>query len=84
MFPTNAPVNSFDECNVFEKVAQFSVIVHDNKLNDSNDEAFSRIRSVTVDLDTTNFFILIALVHMAFVFVIVSPAEYQRKELHVF
>ena len=41
MFPTNAPVNSFDECNVFEKVAQLSVIVHDNKLNDSNDEAFS-------------------------------------------
>ena len=42
MSPTNAPVNSFDECNVFEKVAQLSVIVYDNnKLNDSNDEAFS-------------------------------------------
>ena len=42
------------------------------------------MQSVTVDLSKTNFFILIALVRMVFVFVIVSPAEYQRKELHVF
>ena len=41
MFPTKAAMNSFDECNVFEEAAQLSVIVHDNKLNDSNDEAFS-------------------------------------------
>ena len=36
-----AAVNSFDECNVVEKAAQLSVIVYDNKLNNSNDEAFS-------------------------------------------
>ena len=41
MSPTKATVNSFDECKVFEKAAQLSVIVYDNKLNDSNDEAFS-------------------------------------------
>ena len=41
MFPTKAAMNSFDECNVFEEAAQLSVIAHDNKLNDSNDEAFS-------------------------------------------
>ena len=41
MFPTKAAMNGFDECNVFEEAAQLSVIVHDNKLNDSNDEAFS-------------------------------------------
>ena len=40
MSPTKAAVNSFDECNVFKKTAQLSVIVYDNKLNDSNDEAF--------------------------------------------
>ena len=34
-------VNSLDECNVLEKAAQLSVIVYDNKLNNSNDEAFS-------------------------------------------
>ena len=45
---------------------------------------FQQIQSVTVDLDTTNLFILIALVHIVFVFVIVSPEEYQRKEFHVF
>ena len=55
MSSTQAAVNSFDECNVFEKAAQLSVIVYDNKLNDSNDEAFS-IQSVTVALDTTNYF----------------------------
>ena len=85
MSSTKAAMNSFDECKVFEEAAQLSVIVYDNKLNNSNDEAFSiNIQSVTVDLDTTNLFILIALVRMVFVFVIVSPAEYQRKELHVF
>ena len=42
---------------------------------------FQQIQSVTVDLDTTNLFILIAIV---FVFVIVSPEEYQRIEFHVF
>ena len=36
-----AAVNSFDEGNVFEKAAQLSVIVYDNKLNNRNDEAFS-------------------------------------------
>ena len=45
---------------------------------------FQQIQSVTVDLDTTNLFILIALVHIVFVFVIVSPEEYQRIEFHVF
>ena len=38
---TKASVNSFDEYNVFEKAAHLSVIVYDNKLNDSNDEVFS-------------------------------------------
>ena len=41
MSSTKAVVNSFDECHVFEKAAQLSVIVYDNKLNNSNDEAFS-------------------------------------------
>ena len=41
MSPINAAVNSFDECNLFEKAAQLSIIVYDNKLNDRNDEAFS-------------------------------------------
>ena len=41
MSSEKAAVNSFDECNVFEKAAQLSVIVYDNKLNNSNDEAFS-------------------------------------------
>ena len=41
MSSTKAAVNSFDECNVFEKAAQLSVIVYDNKLRNSNDEAFS-------------------------------------------
>ena len=40
MSSTKAAVNSFDECNVFEEAAQLSVIVYDNKLNNSNDEAF--------------------------------------------
>ena len=79
MSSTKAAVNSLDECNVLEKAAQLSVIVYNNKLNDSNDKAFS---INTVCLDSTNLCILIALVPM--VFVIVSPAEYQRKELHVF
>ena len=72
MFSRKAAVNSFDECNIFEKADQLSVIVYDKKLNNSNDEA---LQSVTVDLDTTHLFILIALVRM--VFVIVSTAEYQ-------
>ena len=38
---TNASLNSFDECKVLEKTAQLSVIVYDDKLNDSNDETFS-------------------------------------------
>ena len=41
MSSTKAAVNSFDECNVFEKAVQLCVIVYDNKFNDSNDEAFS-------------------------------------------
>ena len=41
MSSSKAAVNSFDECSVFEKAAQLSVIIYDNKLNDSNDEAFS-------------------------------------------
>ena len=41
MSSTKAAVNSFDEWNVFEKAAQLSVIVFDNKLYNSNDEALS-------------------------------------------
>ena len=41
MSSTKAVVNSFDQCHVYEKAAQLSVIVYDNKLNNSNDEAFS-------------------------------------------
>ena len=41
MSSTKAAVNSFDECNVFEKAAMLSAIVYDNKLYNSNDEAFS-------------------------------------------
>ena len=41
MSSAKAVVNSFDECNVFERAAQSSVIVYDNKLNNSNDEVFS-------------------------------------------
>ena len=40
MSSAKAVVNSFDECNVFERAAQSSVIVYDNKLNNSNDEVF--------------------------------------------
>ena len=36
MSSTIAAVNSFGKCNVFEKAAQLSVIVYDNKLNNSN------------------------------------------------
>ena len=51
MSSTKAVVNCFDECHVFEKAAQLSVIVYDNKLNNSNafclwpQAAFSRPRS---------------------------------------
>ena len=41
MSSAKAAVNSFNECNIFEKAARLSVIVYDNKLNNSNDEAFS-------------------------------------------
>ena len=41
MSSAKAAVNSFDECNVFQKAAQLSVIVYDNKLNNRNDGAFS-------------------------------------------
>ena len=41
MCSAKAAVNSFDECNVFEEAAQLSVIVYDNRLNNSNDEAIS-------------------------------------------
>ena len=41
MSSAKAAVNNFDECNIFKKAAQLSVIVYDNKLNNSNDEAFS-------------------------------------------
>ena len=41
MSSAKAAVNSFDECNVFARAAQLSVIVYDNKLNNSNDEVFS-------------------------------------------
>ena len=40
MSSAKAGMNSFDESNVFEKASQLSVIGYDNKLNDSNDEAF--------------------------------------------
>ena len=41
MSSAKAVVNSVAECNVFDKAAQLSVIVYDNKLRNSNDEAFS-------------------------------------------
>ena len=41
MSTIKAAVNSLDECNVLEKSAHLSVIVCNNKLNNSNDEAFS-------------------------------------------
>ena len=41
MSSAKAVVNSVAECNVFEEAAQLSVIVCDNKLRNSNDEAFS-------------------------------------------
>ena len=41
MSSAKAAVNSVAECNVFEKAAQLSVIEYDNKLRNSNDEAFS-------------------------------------------
>ena len=41
MSSAKAAVKSVAECNVFEKAAQLSVIVYDNKLKNSNDEAFS-------------------------------------------
>ena len=41
MSSAKAAVNSVAECNVFEKAGQLSVIVYDNKLKNSNDEAFS-------------------------------------------
>ena len=56
MSSAKAAVNSFDECNVFEKAAQFFVIVCDNKLNNNKDEAFSINKSVTVDLDKFVYF----------------------------
>ena len=71
-----AAVNSFDECNVFEKASQLSVIVYDNKLNNSNDETFSILTVCNCrSIDTTKMFILIALVRMVFVFVIVNSKE---------
>ena len=36
MSSTKAAVNSFGKCNVFERAAQLSVIVYDNKVNNSN------------------------------------------------
>ena len=41
MSSAKAAVNSFDECNVFEKAAQLPVIVYDNTLNNSSNEGFS-------------------------------------------
>ena len=41
MSSAKAAVNSVAKCNVFEKAAQLSVIVYDNKLKNSYDEAFS-------------------------------------------
>ena len=45
MSSTKAAMNSFDECNIFEKASQISVIVCDNKLNNSNDEAKAAMNS---------------------------------------
>ena len=76
MSSAKAAVNSFDECNVFEKASQLSVIVYDNKLNNSNDETFSILTVCNCrSIDTTKMFILIALVRMVFVFVIVNSKE---------
>ena len=41
MSSAKAAVKSVAECNVFEQAAQLSVIIYDNKLKNSNDEAFS-------------------------------------------
>ena len=76
MSSTKAAVKSVDECSIIEEAAQLSVIVYDNKLNNSNDETFSIITVCNCrSIDTTNLFILIALVRMVFVFVIVNSKE---------
>ena len=41
MSSTKAVMNSLNECTFFEKAAQLSDIVQDNKLNGNNDETFS-------------------------------------------
>ena len=41
MFSAKTAMNIFDKCNVFEKAAQLFVILYGNKLNNSNNEAFS-------------------------------------------
>ena len=82
---TKAVVNSFDECNVFENAAQLSVIVYHNKLNDSDDEAFSINTVCNCRSRYDKFlFILIALVHMVFSFVIVSPANTKENNFSYF
>ena len=64
---------------MFHKLKSFvAFFKYDNKLNNSKMKHFQQIQSVTVDLDSTNLFILIALVRM--VFVIVSPAESVPKK----
>ena len=76
-----AAVNSFDECNVFEKAAQLSVIVYDNKLNNSNDEAFS-INTVCNCRSRYDKFVYFNRPRTHGIRV--RDRELQRKELHLF
>ena len=71
--------DSFDECNVFKEATQLSVIIYDNKLNN---EAFSinTVCNCRSRYDRCVYFNR----PMVFVFVIVSPAKYHRKEFFVF
>ena len=71
--------DSFDECNVFKEATQLSVIVYDNKLNN---EAFSinTVCNCRSRYDKCVYFNR----PMVFVFVIVIPAKYHRKEFFLF
>ena len=40
MSSTRAAMNTFDECDLFEKAMQFSVIAHDDNDDDADDESF--------------------------------------------
>ena len=81
---TKAVVNSFDECNVFENASQLSVIVYHNKLNDSNDEAFS-INKVCNCRSRYDKFVYFNRPRSHGIRVCDrEPSKYQRKEFLVF